>query len=119
MLEHVSLPVSDLKKAKAFYTAALTPLGYVVQRDYDDATGYMEGGTTSFWIVKKDQVVPTHVAFRGKSRKEVDDFHAAAIAHGGTDNGAPGRRTDYGYAAFAYDPDGNNIEAVLFEEGDD
>ncbi len=121
MLEHVSVPVSDFEKAKAFYLAALAPLGYVLQRDYSpDAAGFMESGHTSFWIAKKDAVVtPVHVALVAQNREAVDAFHAAAIAHGGTDNGAPGRRDGYGYAAFAFDPDGNNIEAVLFEKGDE
>ena len=120
MLEHVSVPVTDVERAKTFYTAALEPLGYALQRDYSpDVAGYMEGGHTSFWISKKDVVTPIHVALLAQNREAVHAFHAAALAHGGSDNGAPGRREGYGYAAFAFDPDGNNIEAVLFEEGDE
>lgn len=120
MLEHVSVPVTDFEKAKRFYTAALEPLGYVLQRDYSpDAAGYMEGGHTSLWISKKESVTPIHVALLTQSREAIDAFHAAALENGGSDNGAPGRREGYGYAAFAFDPDGNNIEAVLFEEGDE
>ncbi len=120
MLEHISVPVSDYEKAKAFYSAALRPLGYEMTQEYaPDAAGFKEGGHTSFWISKKAQVVPTHVAFLAKSRGEVEAFHATALSAGGADNGKPGRREGYGYAAFVHDPDGNNIEAVIFEEGDE
>ena len=60
-----------------------------------------------------------HVAFLTQSRKAVHDFHSAALKAGGKDNGKPGRRKGYGYAAFIFDPDGHNIEAVHFEKGDD
>ena len=121
MLEHVSVPVTDFEKATTFYQAALEPLGYVLQRDYSpEAAGFMEGGHTCFCISRKESVVtPIHVALLASDRAAVDAFHAAALAHGGSDNGAPGRREGYGYAAFAFDPDGNNIEAVLFEPGDE
>jgi predicted lactoylglutathione lyase len=120
MLEHVGVPISDFKKAKKFYLAALKPLGYKFTQDYSpDAGGFKEGGHTSFWITKKKGKITTiHVAFLAKNRKQVNDFHKAALKNGGKDNGKPGRREDYGYAAFAHDPDGNNIEAVVFEKGD-
>ena len=119
MLEHISVPVNNFERAKKFYIAALAPLGYKLTADYSpEAAGFKEGGHTSFWISKKKKVVPTHVAFRAKSRKAVQDFHKAALKNGGKDNGRAGRRKGYGYAAFAFDPDGNNIEAVLFEKGD-
>lgn len=120
MLEHVSVPVSDYEKAKEFYRAALGPLGYEMTQEYPpEAAGFKEGGHTSFWIAKKAQVVPIHVAFLAKGREEVGAFYEAALAAGGKDNGEPGRREGYGYAAFIHDPDGNNIEAVLFEKGDE
>jgi catechol 2,3-dioxygenase-like lactoylglutathione lyase family enzyme len=60
---------------------------------------------------------PTHLAFLARNAKEIDAFHAAAIAAGGKDNGKPGPRKDYAaYAAFAFDPDGNNVEAVIWDE---
>ena len=118
MIEHVSMPVRDLAKAKKFYTAALKPLGYKLYRDYPPmASGYLEGGSTSFWIVKKPKVVGGHVALGAKSKKAVEQFHAAGLKAGGKDNGTPGFRTDYGdnyYAAFIHDFDGNNIEACYF-----
>jgi catechol 2,3-dioxygenase-like lactoylglutathione lyase family enzyme len=58
---------------------------------------------------------PIHVAFRAKSREAVGKFHKAGLDAGGKDNGAPGIREQYApdyYAAFVFDPDGHNIEAV-------
>ena len=119
MIEHTSVPVTNFAKAKKFYLAALKPLGYKLTADYSpEAAGFKEGGHTSFWIAKKKgKVTPTHLAFRAKSRKAVQAFHRSALKAGGKDNGGPGLR-DYGgiyYAAFVLDPDGNNIEAVVFK----
>ena len=120
MIEHVSVPVSNYKKSKVFYSKAMKSLGYRLYRDYPkyNAGGYLEGESTSLWIVqKKARIMPMHIAFRGKSKKAVQAFHKAALRAGGKDNGAPGFRTDYGpdyYAAFVYDLDGNNIEACYF-----
>ena len=124
MIEHVSIPVSDVARARAFYEGALKPLGYKMNMDFTDAVGFMEGGHTSFWIVKHETIEPSHLAFAAKSKDEVEGFHAAALAAGGKDNGAPGYR-DYSpgyYAAFVYDEDDNNIEAVWYDperEGED
>ncbi|HTY55995.1 MAG TPA: VOC family protein [Candidatus Binataceae bacterium] len=119
MIEHVSVSVSDYKKAKKFYVAALKPVGYKLYRDYPpNAAGFFEGGSTSFWIVEKGKKIqPIHVALRGKSKKAVQDFHAAALKAGAKDNGKPGFRREYGddyYAAFVLDADGNNVEACYF-----
>lgn len=121
MIEHVSVPVRDVRKSKKFYTKAIKSLGYRPYRDYaPDAVGYLEGESTSFWIVKKGKrLTPIHVALRGKSKRAVQAFHKAALAAGGKDNGGPGFRKDYGpdyYAAFVFDLDGNNIEACYFGE---
>ena len=120
MLEHISVPVTNYEKAKNFYSGALKPLGYKLTQDYSpEAAGFKEGGHTSFWITKKKgKIMSIHVAFLAKNRKQVNDFHKAALKAGGKDNGKPGRREGYGYAAFVHDPDGNNIEAVVFEKGD-
>jgi catechol 2,3-dioxygenase-like lactoylglutathione lyase family enzyme len=121
MIEHVSVPVSEYKKSVKFYSSALKPLGYELLRPYPPmAAGFCEGNSTSFWLVsKKGKVQPMHVALRGKSKKAVQQFYARALKAGGRDNGKPGFRLDYGnnyYAAFALDPDGNNIEACYFGE---
>jgi catechol 2,3-dioxygenase-like lactoylglutathione lyase family enzyme len=120
MLEHVSIPVSNFKRAKKFYKAALKPLGYKLWADYPPhAAGFAEGGSASVWIAAKKGKVrhPIHVAMRGRNKKAVKDFYTAALKAGGTDNGGPGFRLEYGddyYAAFVCDPDGNNIEACYF-----
>lgn len=117
MIEHMSIPVKNYKKAKAFYIAALKPLGYRNNMEYGKAGGFMEGGHTSFWIVEKPYKGTSHVAFRAKSRKAVHDFYTAALKAGAKDNGAPGPRPSYSpdyYAAFVHDLDGHNIEAVCF-----
>jgi predicted lactoylglutathione lyase len=119
MIEHVSVPISDYKKSVKFYTMALKPLGYTLERKYPpEAAGFCEGDSTSFWIVlRKSKVQPIHVALRSKSKKAVEAFHAKALKAGAKDNGKPGFRTDYGnnyYAAFVLDLDGNNIEACHF-----
>ncbi|OGI19169.1 MAG: hypothetical protein A3J06_02870 [Candidatus Moranbacteria bacterium RIFCSPLOWO2_02_FULL_48_19] len=118
MIAHVSLPVSDYKKAKAFYKKALRPIGYRQNMEYGEAVGFMEGGQTSFWIVKKDEVVPGHIAFEVKSKKAVQAFYKAVLAAGAKDNGKPGYRKEYWpgyYAAFVLDADGHNVEAVFYD----
>jgi catechol 2,3-dioxygenase-like lactoylglutathione lyase family enzyme len=123
MLDHIGFSVSNHARSRAFYAAALTPLGYVPVMDLTreqtggyEGTGFGSNGRPYFWIGSGDQPGgPTHVAFTAASRADVDRFHAAAIAAGGRDNGPPGLRAHYHpdyYGAFVFDPDGNNIEAV-------
>jgi catechol 2,3-dioxygenase-like lactoylglutathione lyase family enzyme len=117
MIAHTSLSVSDFRKAKAFYSKALAPLGYSSNMEYGEAAGFNDGNNTDFWISEEPSVVPTHVAFQARNADEVAAFHQAAMAAGGKNNGDPGYR-DYwpGYfAAFVLDPDGNNIEAVWYD----
>ena len=117
MIAHTSLAVSDYRRAKTFYTKALQPLGYTNNMEYGEDAGFNDGKNTDFWIGKSDQVVPTHLAFEAKSRDAVEAFYKAALAAGGKDNGGPGYR-DYSpgyYAAFVYDADGHNIEAVWYD----
>ncbi|HUN48720.1 MAG TPA: VOC family protein [Stellaceae bacterium] len=124
MLDHIGINVSDLARSKAFYEAALAPLGYRVRKEIPDAIGFgvPEGHGKStdpageFWIAKGPPLEPRpHFAFNAASRAVVDAFHKAALAAGGRDNGAPGLRPRYHanyYGAFILDPDGYNIEAV-------
>ncbi len=117
MIAHTSLAISDYPKAKAFYSKVLATLGYRNNMEYGEAAGFNDGKNTDFWISKKQSVIPTHLAFEANSREQVEAFHRAALAAGGKNNGAPGYR-DYSpgyYAAFALDPDGNNIEAVWYD----
>lgn len=128
MLHHLSLGVSDIERAAAFYDAVLAPLGYArVWSDLrpgetNQAVGYgVSGGGDALALKHRpDGQRPPgpgfHVAFAAPGRQAVDEFHRAALQHGGRDNGAPGLRVHYGphyYAAFVIDPDGHNIEAVF------
>ena len=117
MIAHTTIPVIDYPRSKAFYIAALAPLGYTNNMEEGEAAGFFDGRNTDCWIVREGTVVPTHVAFEAKSRDEVEAFYQAALSAGATDNGGPGYR-DYWpgyYAAFVLDPDGHNIEAVWYD----
>ncbi len=117
MIEHVSLRCSDSKASRRFYERALKPLGYVCDMKYGDSFGFKDdAGRHDFWVTEGEVGTPTHLAFHARSRDEIDGFHAAGLKAGGKDNGAPGPREGYAaYAAFMFDPDGNNVEAVIWE----
>ena len=119
MIDHVSIGVADVAKAKRFYDAVLKPLGYNCLSESVGPLGYGRH-EPAFWVVAAKHPVPQnpgsglHVCFAAPTRASVEAFHAAALAQGGRDNGTPGVRTDYGpnyFAAFAIDPDGYRIEA--------
>ncbi|HEX5922415.1 MAG TPA: VOC family protein [Baekduia sp.] len=114
MLDHIYIGVSDLESSAAFYQGALEPLGMseVFRRPGDVAFGV--GGRPRFFIRAGGGREPVHVAFEAPDRPTVDRFHAAALAAGGRDNGAPGPREYHPsyYGAFVLDPDGHNVEAV-------
>ena len=116
MFDHLGFDVSDFNRSKAFYDAALAPLGLSVQMGGDGYAGYGKSGKPGFWIAQGERRAKgLHLAFTADSRAEVDAFYAAAIAAGGRDNGPPGIRAQYHptyYGAFVLDPDGANIEAV-------
>ena len=124
MLHHLSFGVADLARSAAFYDATLATLGYVRVWTDKTAVGYgIPGGGDKLAIKLRSGRVAApasgfHVAFAAPSRKSVEQFHQAALEHGGSDNGAPGLRPSYGqhyYAAFVVDPDGYPIEAVINE----
>lgn len=122
MLDHIGVDVSDLHASRAFYESALAPLGYrVIQELTAEQTGansiVMFGIDAPEFVIAEDKAPGpgNHFAFRAETRAAVDAFHAAALEAGGQDNGMPGLRPRYGpayYAAFVFDPDGFNIEAV-------
>lgn len=124
MIDHLGIEVADYARSRAFYERVLATLGYgVVMEVTRDMTGGYEGcgfgpaGRPHFWVGKGDGEPGhgAHIAFTAGSRAQVDAFHAAALAAGARDNGAPGLRPHYHphyYGAFAIDPDGHNIEAV-------
>jgi catechol 2,3-dioxygenase-like lactoylglutathione lyase family enzyme len=127
LIDHVDIRSADIDGSRAFYEAALAPLGWVVgstEAGPDGAReiGFGRGGGTQFAIHApgagpgQDTVTTgAHIAFGAESSEAVDAFHAAALAAGGRDIGPPGRRPEYSagyYGAFVLDPDGNNVEAV-------
>ena len=124
MLDHVGVAVADAERSRRFYEQALAPLGITlimsVTAEQTEAGGTAHGFGSDekpyFWVGDNERAGEgTHVAFEVDSRAKVDAFHQAALAAGGKDNGAPGIRPRYHpnyYAAFVYDPDGANIEAV-------
>ena len=124
MIDHIGFAVSDYERAKAFYAAALAPLGYRLIMEVEahqnasgaPAAGFGIGGKPDFWIGGEGGLdKPLHVAIAAQTRRLVDNFHRAALAAGGRDNGAPGLRPHYHpnyYGAFVLDLDGHNIEAV-------
>jgi catechol 2,3-dioxygenase-like lactoylglutathione lyase family enzyme len=122
-VDHTSLSVSDFAAAKAFYSAALEPLGITVLMEFPkavtgnvDVAGLGSNGKPFFWLAAAGKTSPRiHIAFTAGSRAEVDAFHKAALAAGGKDNGPPGIRAMYHptyYGAFVLDADGHNVEAV-------
>ena len=122
MIDHVGLAVGDFAKSKAWYAAALAPLGYTVMMEFpaEQAGGQPAAGLgdtkPDFWLAGGGPTRPhTHIAFAVKSRALVDAFYKAALAAGGRDNGPPGVRAHYHpnyYGAFVLDPDGHNVEVV-------
>ncbi|MBN9429021.1 MAG: VOC family protein [Burkholderiales bacterium] len=123
MIDHIGITVSDFARSKAFYTQALSAIGYALLLElpasvtgHTDFAGFGEPPKPDFWIGGGKPNQPSvHVAFRVQSRALVDAFYQAALAAGGRDNGAPGLRPHYHpdyYGAFVLDPDGHNIEAV-------
>jgi catechol 2,3-dioxygenase-like lactoylglutathione lyase family enzyme len=124
MIDHVSVHVTDVARARDFYQAALAPIGYDVIMQYPPggdapvAVGLGVGGKPDVWLVKGEAREVQHLAIRGATRKAVAAFHAAALSAGGRDNGAPGVRPHYHasyYAAFVLDPDGHNLEVVCHD----
>ncbi|HEY4201685.1 MAG TPA: VOC family protein [Devosiaceae bacterium] len=112
-VDHIGLNVTDYDKAKAFYAAALKPLGMTVMMDFGVTIGL--GEVHPFLWISAGNPGHVHLAIAASTRAQVDAFYAAAIAAGGKDNGKPGLRTEYSenyYAAFIIDADGHNIEAV-------
>jgi catechol 2,3-dioxygenase-like lactoylglutathione lyase family enzyme len=116
MIDHVVLGVHHLDESRYFYEHALAPLGLKVVVDRPDIVGFGGAdGRPFFWLADRDPSRGVHVAFTAPDRATVDAFHAAALHFGGVDNGPPGLRPDYHenyYGAYAFDGDGNNIEAV-------
>lgn len=125
-VDHISIGVANMKRAKAFYDAALAPLAMAAVMPVEIGgqlvgVGYGAQGKPSFWIQFPINGQPAsagngvHIAFAAATRAAVDTFYLAALEHGGVEDGRPGLRSEYHpdyYGAFVRDPDGNKIEAV-------
>ncbi len=110
LFDHIHLRVGDLEASRRFYVGALAALGLGL-------TGEGDGWFSADELFVSDDGRPTaglHVAFQAADREAVDRFYEAALAAGGSDNGAPGERSYHPgyYAAYVLDPDGTNVEAV-------
>lgn len=122
MLDHIGVAVSNLERAKAFYSAALAPLDISITMETaatetgnDAIVGFGVRGEPFFWIGEGLTSSGSHIVFLALDRAAVDAFYRVAIAAGGRDNGAPGLRPRYHstyYDAFVLDSDGHNIEAL-------
>jgi catechol 2,3-dioxygenase-like lactoylglutathione lyase family enzyme len=120
IIDHIGFAVTDFTRSRAFYVTALAPLGIVVMKEGEDWAMLGRDGKSEFWFgVSKHKAPvkpgPVHIAFLAANRRQVREFHAAAMALGVKDNGAPGIRAHYHanyFGAFVIDPNGHNIEAV-------
>jgi catechol 2,3-dioxygenase-like lactoylglutathione lyase family enzyme len=121
-LDHLTIWVSNLDRSRRFYRAALEPLGARIidvpgpPESWGPAVVLGPEGAEDLVLVEGKPTSPLHLAFAAADAEAVDRFHAAALANGGRDNGAPGIRERYHphyYAAYVLDPDGHNVEAVF------
>ena len=115
LIDHVHLRVADVEASKRFYLAVISSPGR--SNSLVEGSGYFH--IDELFVDKADGPVSrVHLAFQAPDRATVSAFHRAALAAGGRDNGSPGERSYHPgyYAAFALDPDGNNIEAVFHGE---
>ena len=136
-LDHIYIAVSDYGRAKAFYMAALEPLGIELVMERGDTGAFGRGNRPELWIAVRSRsakgcgindsatshapaesppITQVHVAVAASSRDQVDAFYRAAITAGGVGNGLPGLRPEYHstyYGAFVIDPDGHNLESVF------
>lgn len=112
-IDHLTIPVRDIAASTRFYEAALAPFG-IEMAEVEGAVGF-HLGSVDFFVTEGEPAAPMHIAFAAPDRATVDAFHAAALAAGGRDNGAPGLRPRYHanyYGGYVLDPDGHNVEAV-------
>jgi catechol 2,3-dioxygenase-like lactoylglutathione lyase family enzyme len=120
LFDHVALRVRELSLSRAFYEQALKPFDVRVVQSSQGPLGFVTDGRGDLWIKEGTPGAGSvHIAFVARDRSTVEAFHRVAVRAGGTDNGSPGLRPQYGdgyYAAYVLDPDGNNVEAVFNAE---
>jgi catechol 2,3-dioxygenase-like lactoylglutathione lyase family enzyme len=121
MFSHVTVGTDDLRRAGAFYDSVLGTIGHTRGFEGETFIAYGDRSGARFFVMNpfdggnSSVGNGSHAAFNANSRAEVDAFHAAAMAAGGSDEGAPGLRPHYNadyYGAYVRDPDGNKIQAV-------
>ena len=121
ILHHLSIGTGNLESARRFYDAVMATIGARRIMEFPFAVAYGKR-FPEFWVAQpldgSEASVGsgTHVCFIAPSREAVGEFHAAGIAAGGSDDGAPGPRPEYGpayYACFLRDPDGHKVEAAI------
>jgi len=117
VIDHVGFEVSDLRRSARFYDAVFGALG--ARRMYQSEQSVAYGVTTPVvWIVVRGRGPGPgygHMALEASGKAAVDAAHAAGVGSGGVDDGAPGRRPQYGarcYAGYMRDPDGLRVEVV-------
>lgn len=123
---HVTVGTNDLDRANKFYTAALGKLGIKNLGPMSPTATLYGAEAPEFVVLKPGNGLPATygnggtLGFAAPSRAAVRDFHAAGLANGGMDEGAPGPRafTPTAYAAYLRDPDGNKICAYCFKDGE-
>jgi len=125
MLHHVSVGVRDVERAARFYDSVLGTLGYKRVMEFLPYAVAYGDSAPELWVQLPQDRNPAsvgngvHIGFKAKSKQMIVSFHRAALAAGGTDEGAAGPRPDYGpdyFGAFVRDLDGNKLEAVLSPE---
>lgn len=116
LIDHIQLVVRDIEASRAFYTAVFETLQVPMDKGAADHffADELFISTPESDAAQGELTGRHHIAFQARDRAMVDAFHRTALANGGKDNGKPGERPYHPgyYAAFALDPDGNNIEAV-------
>ncbi len=119
MFDHVVFGVRDYAASKSFYLEAFKPIGMEIVSEGPLGVEMSADGKVSLCLFQTaEKPAHLHLALRAERRQQVDEFHRAALAAGGKDNGGPGLRPKYHanyYAAFVIDPDGHNVELVCHE----
>ena len=131
MFDHLGIVAKDLKRSAALYAHMLAPLGFEIVEKHRTGPGegwvviasgkpaapffVIAAGRPTFWRSEATAgTSPIHLCFRAPSQVAVEEFHRRGLAHGATDNGAPGIRRAPFYCAFLIDYDGNNVEAGCY-----
>ena len=126
MISHITVGSNDLDAGKRFYREVLATIGLACVHDEEEAAAFStpDGKGPWFWVMPPFDGAAasagngSHVAFLAPSRAAVREFHAAALAAGGSDEGAPGPRPQYSdsyFGAYVRDPDGNKLQAVCYD----